>query len=144
MADPFSVAGGAVGVISLGIQLCKEIVSYTAAWRDYDGDIQLLGIKAEELQTPLRRLRELVEDTRLTDPEIASDLNERASNLQRQIEQVKEILDRYKPVFSGSSIGKLRNKLKKAAYPIIKRDFLRDMKSDMDGMQSVIQTTLAM
>ncbi|CAL5868713.1 uncharacterized protein PFLUO_LOCUS2940 [Penicillium psychrofluorescens] len=144
MADPFSVAGGAVGIISLGIQLSKEIASYTAAWRDYDEDIQILGIKAEELQTPFKRLRELVEDTRLTDPESASDLNEKASSLQRQIEKVKKNLDQYKPVFPDRSIGKLRNKLKKAAYPITTRDALRDMKSDMDGMQSTIQTALAL
>lgn len=77
MSDPFSVAAGAVGVISLGIQLCKEISSYTEAWQGYDGDIQSIGLTAESLKIPLKRLRDLVEDTRLTDPEIGTILMKR-------------------------------------------------------------------
>lgn len=144
MSDPLSVASGVVGIISLGIQLCQEIASYKAAWRAYDDDIGIIGLKAEELRMPLKRLREIVEEVRLTDPEIAACLNEKASCLQRQIERLKRSLDQYKPILHDGSVGKIRNKLKKAAYPIAGRDALRNMTSDMDSMQTTIQTTLAM
>ena len=144
MSDPFSVGVGAVGIISLGIQLCKEIISYTAALRGHDEDIQAVGMKAEELQTVLKALREVVEDIRLTDPAVASDLNEQALSLQSQIQKIKRHIDQYRPVLPDSSISKFRNKLKKAAYPITARESLNAMKGDMDSMQSTIQTVLAM
>jgi hypothetical protein len=99
MSDPFSVAAGAVGVISLGIQLCKEISSYTEAWQGYDIDIESIGLKAESLKTPLKRLRDLVEDTRLTDPEIANDINEKALGLEHQVKRLEKKLNQIKPVF---------------------------------------------
>lgn len=144
MSDPFSVAAGAVGVISLGIQLCKEISSYTEAWKGYDVDIESIGLKAESLKTPLKRLRDLVEDTRLTDPEIANDINEKALGLEHQVKRLEKKLNQIKPVFSDKPTDKFRNKLKKAAYPVISRDALRDIHSNLDSMQSTIQMTLAM
>lgn len=144
MSDPFSVAAGAVGVISLGIQLCKEISSYTEAWQGYDGDIQSIGFKAQSLKTPLKRLRDLVEDTRLTDSEIADDINEKALGLDTQVQRLEKKLNLIKPIFSDRPTDKFRNKLKKAAYPVVTRDALREIKSDLDSMQSTIQITLAM
>ncbi|KAE8420011.1 hypothetical protein BDV36DRAFT_293662 [Aspergillus pseudocaelatus] len=143
MSDPLSVAGGAVGIISLGIQLCKEIISYTAAWRSHDEDIQAVGMKAEELQTVLKALREFVADIRLTDPAVARDLNQKAIGLHCQIEKVKRHIDQYRPALRDSSISKFRHKLKKAAYPIVAPDSLCAMKADMDSMQTTIQTVLA-
>ncbi|KAE8366887.1 hypothetical protein BDV27DRAFT_155518 [Aspergillus caelatus] len=136
MSDPLSVAGGAVGIISLGIQLCKEIISYTAAWRSHDEDILAVGIKAEELQTVLKALREFVADIRLTDPAVARDLNQKAIGLHCQIEKVKRHIDQYRPALRDSSISKFRHKLKKTAYPIVARDSLCAMKADMDSMQT--------
>ena len=63
MSDPFSIASGAVGIISLGIQLCKQITDYAEAWRSYDEDIEIIGLKAESLKGPLKQLRDFVEDT---------------------------------------------------------------------------------
>lgn len=40
MADPISVAGTAVGIISLGIQLCQGISEYYTAWKDHNEHVQ--------------------------------------------------------------------------------------------------------
>jgi hypothetical protein len=115
MSGPFSVAAGAVGVISLGIQPCKEISSYAEAWQEYNGDIQSIGLKAESLKAPLKRLRDLVEETRLTDPEMANDINEKALGLDSQVKRLEKQLKLIKTVFSDKTTGKFRNKLKKVA-----------------------------
>ncbi|KAJ5880413.1 uncharacterized protein N7473_011466 [Penicillium subrubescens] len=143
MSDPFSVAAGAVGVISLGIQLCKEISCCTKAWQGYDEDIQSIGLKAESLKIPLKRLRDLVEDTRLTDPEIATDINEKAMGLDSQVKRLEKKLKLIKPVFSDKPTDKFRNKLKKVAYPVVTQDCLQDIRGNLDSMQSTIQMTLA-
>lgn len=40
MSDPLSVTGSAVGVISLGLVVCGEIVAYGRDYRDYGEDIR--------------------------------------------------------------------------------------------------------
>lgn len=40
MSDPLSVAGSAVGIISLGIQVCQSLISYLQSFKGQDHDIQ--------------------------------------------------------------------------------------------------------
>ncbi|KAF5545134.1 hypothetical protein FMEXI_6185 [Fusarium mexicanum] len=40
MSDPLSVAGSAVGIISLGIQVCQGLVSYLQSFKGQDQDIR--------------------------------------------------------------------------------------------------------
>ncbi len=42
MADPFSIAGSAVGVVSLGITVCQGLVEFYISVRDGLEDIKLL------------------------------------------------------------------------------------------------------
>jgi len=39
MGDPLSVAGTAVGIASLGIQVCQGLLQYYASWKSYNEDI---------------------------------------------------------------------------------------------------------
>lgn len=60
MSDPLSVTGSAVGVISLGLAVCGEIVAYSRACRDYGDDIRSMTTKDESLCIPLKVLREII------------------------------------------------------------------------------------
>lgn len=144
MTDPFSIASGAVGIISLGIQLCKKITDYAEAWRGYDEDIESIGLKAESLKGPLKQLRDFVEDTQVTDSSTANDLDEKASQLEWHLKRLEKRLSQAKPVISDSLKGKLRNKLKKVAYPVHVQDALKAIENDLDSVQATIQLALAM
>ncbi|KAJ5323155.1 hypothetical protein N7452_011444 [Penicillium brevicompactum] len=143
MADPFSIASGTVGIISLGIQLCKEITTYVDSWRGYDADLESIGWKAESLKEPLKQLRDFVEDSRVTDTNTANDITDKASELERHLRRLEKRLTQAKPVISRSLTDKFRNKLKKAAYPVRARDALRDIKDDLDSIKSIIEFSLA-
>ncbi|KAJ5158207.1 uncharacterized protein N7500_007858 [Penicillium coprophilum] len=136
MSDPFSIAGSAVGIISLGLHVCGEIVSFCQAWQGFDEDIQKIHQKANGLRMPLRYLKQLIEDFRTTDPMIASDLEEKAKSIEQAIKRLKAATDRYS---SASDQASLR--LKKAAYPF-RKEALRDMASDLDSVQAVLNTAL--
>ncbi|KAJ5319582.1 uncharacterized protein N7506_012286 [Penicillium brevicompactum] len=142
MGDPFSIASGTVGIISLGIQLCKEITTYVDSWRGYDADLESIGWKAESLKEPLKQLRDFVEDTQVTDPNTANDITDKASELKRHLTRLEKRLTEAKPVISSSLTDKFRNKLKKAAYPVRARDALRDIKDDLESVQSIIEFAL--
>lgn len=143
MSDPLSVAGSAVGIVSIGLQVCKNIVSYCEAWRGYNEDIQRIASKARELQLPLQQLHYLIADPHLDDPEILEDLERKALGLERTVVKLRQTIDRLKPVLSDSVPDQIRTQMKKASYPF-RKDTLREIANDLDGMQITLQTTLSM
>ncbi|KAJ5493825.1 hypothetical protein N7463_009912 [Penicillium fimorum] len=143
MYGRLAVAGTAVDITSLGLQVCGEIVSFwfCQAWRGFNEDIQNIGQKANGLRMPLRYLRQLIEDFRTTDPMIASDLEEKAKSIEQAIKRLKAATDRYSS--TASDQDSLWFQLKKAAYPF-RKEGLCDMASDLDSVQRVLDTALLM
>ncbi|KAJ5984602.1 hypothetical protein N7481_006701 [Penicillium waksmanii] len=142
MSDPFSVAGSAVGVISLGLQVCSKIVSYTQAVRGQNDNIQNLASKAENIRTSLKQLRELIEETRDDSPDFANDLEVQALGLKANVEKLHTKIEQYKPVATESLQGKARSTLKKVIYPL-KKEALFEIGDCLDGMQATLRTALA-
>lgn len=143
MSDTFSVAGSAVGVISLGLQVCQQVASYCQAYKSYDEDIKKIGSRAESLQRPLKGLRELIEEARAKNPEIANDFADKALSLQSLVNSLRGAIDRIIPTMTANTQGKFRGQLNKVIYPF-RRETLRDMLRDLDGIQLVLQTSLSM
>ncbi|KAL4897052.1 hypothetical protein BDV59DRAFT_83944 [Aspergillus ambiguus] len=147
MADPLSIAGTALGVVSIALQVREEIVRYCKAWRGAQEDIQDVAKKAEGLAVPLAALRDIIQDTQLTNPDIADDLLSKVNVLRAGIEKVQASVEKCRPdfqAFAGESVrNKLRAHRKRAAYPFHK-NALRALASDLDGMQVNLQTTLHM
>ena len=60
MAEPFSVAGSAVGVISLAITTCQRVISYYNSWDTQDQSISDAREKLERLRSSLSALEEIL------------------------------------------------------------------------------------
>ncbi|KAJ5520298.1 hypothetical protein N7463_000751 [Penicillium fimorum] len=135
------LAGAAVGIISLGLQVCQGIVSYSQAWRGYDEKIQNTRNKAESIRILLKTLRETIEELQQTRPEVAADLEEKAMRMRSSIDKLRKIIDRFKPARSEVFLDKVRTQLKKSVY-YFQKDNLQDMQNHLDQIQNVLQTSL--
>ncbi|CAN9375290.1 unnamed protein product [Alternaria sp. RS040] len=60
MADPFSVTGSAVGVVSLAIQLCKGLERYVSGVKDAKDKAEKIAADTEELTNLLELLETIV------------------------------------------------------------------------------------
>jgi hypothetical protein len=60
MADPFSITGSAVGVVSLAIQLCKGLEWYVSGVKDAKDKAEKIAADTEELTTFLELLETIV------------------------------------------------------------------------------------
>ena len=60
MADPFSVAGSAVGIIALAITTCQQVISYYNSWETQDQSISDAKGKIERLCSSLSALEEIL------------------------------------------------------------------------------------
>lgn len=57
MADPFSVAGGTVGVISLALTVARGLIDYYDAWKDCGEDVRSTFSSLQDLWSTLEILR---------------------------------------------------------------------------------------
>ncbi|KAL9085809.1 MAG: hypothetical protein Q9165_007441 [Trypethelium subeluteriae] len=82
MSDPFSIAGTAAGVISLGIQVCQGLVEYYRAWENQDEEIK------ETLKT-LTREQEILQLLRSTLTNQPAGLSTSVTKVEACITQIK-------------------------------------------------------
>lgn len=143
MADPFSAASSAISVISLGLQVAQQLITFCQAYKSYDEDAQRIEAKAESLRRPLKALRDIIEDAQVSNPEFASDLSEKALGLQRMVNRLKTAIERHFPGIPDRFPERIKGQLKRVVYPF-RRDGLREMFDDLDGIQNSLQTTLSM
>jgi hypothetical protein len=140
-----SIAGTALGVISLALQVREQIASYCKAWRGAQEEIEVVANKAESLAVPLRALQDIIQDTQITNPDLAEDLLSKVDILRVGVEKVQASVEKCRPDFeafaSESFSDKFRAHRKRAAYPF-RKDALRALVNDLDGMQINLQTTL--
>ncbi|KAL3467110.1 hypothetical protein BJX64DRAFT_283835 [Aspergillus heterothallicus] len=155
MADPFSIAGSAVGVISLGLQVCSLLVAYCQSVKDADQDIESVLNKAAGLRVPLKTLRDILEEYEIADPEtspwtvgsaaqsdIREDMKDKVQTIVAAVERLKASVDKYKPPVShGGPDGRFRASYKKLVYHF-RKDTLRDMIRDLDEIQMNLHTSL--
>lgn len=101
-----------------------------------------MTMKAESVCVPLKALREIIEETRMTHPDTATDLSKKAMDITVSVKRLQGILERYGPRASSDLPGKAKNQLKRAVYHF-RKETLRDMGTELDSMQNILQTSLA-
>lgn len=141
MGDPLSVAGTAVGIISLGLTVCNAIVDYGRAYRAFGEDIQNVKSKAESIGENLEILRDAIEYTRIAQPETAIVLSNKIIRIESALRRLESKINRYGPSVSPESLA--RKTFKKTTYPFRKDDF-RDLVADLNSVQDDLQVALEM
>jgi hypothetical protein len=147
MADPFSIAGSTVGVVSLGLQVCGLLITYYRSVKDADQDIQSISNKSAGLRVPLKTLRDILEEYEFPDPEthpwtigstaqsdMRDDLKDKVQVIVTAIERLKASIDKYCLSTSQGLDGRFRAGYKKLVYHF-RKDTLRDMIRDLDEIQ---------
>jgi hypothetical protein len=141
MADPFSVAGTAVGIISLGIQTCKGIVWYIDTAKDAKEKAERLRREVEQLADILESLETTVTQAGLSSTSTLTVTHSGIAACASALEQIKERLGTH------SSIGQSRIKIRiqtikeRLSYPFKEGDLVY-WKNALDHVQQHLQTAL--
>lgn len=149
MADPVSVAGSAVGVISLAITTCQGVISYYDSWENQEQNISDAKRKIERLQSSLFALEEIL-------PKISS-----SSAIAEHVKQcvlccgegtarLEQFLGRCREDPAPLSLkAKFRVLRQKAIFPFRKssldrlRGIVRDLEGDLGTALRVLQLYVA-
>ncbi len=95
MADPFSVAGSAVGVVSLSLSVCQGLFQYYNACREGPEDVISLRHSLEGLIRALDVLRSTMNDDTFDRgaqahvERFVADCSDAVQNLARELDKIK-------------------------------------------------------
>jgi chromosome segregation ATPase len=118
MGDPFSVAGTAVGITSLGIQTCQILYKYYSQYKGYHEDIDAVLRQVEGLQGILDSLRQVKERFKLDNHAPSSQLHLALVACEEALGRLKEMADKCNTTQQAEGLkDRLRNVRKRLAWP---------------------------
>ncbi|KAK3297421.1 uncharacterized protein B0H64DRAFT_392114 [Chaetomium fimeti] len=144
MADPLSVAGLAMGVVSLGIQVSQGITTYIDALNCRDQDL----LSVRERNNSLRQTLQVVERSRSQledDHQVATAaIRECLDSCNKELGVLEDLviyLTACDQSNTASLIGKVRNKSKKLLYPF-SRPKLEQLETRLRNANAALQLAL--
>ena len=142
MGDPFSAAGTAVGIVSLGIQVCQGLISYYDKWKTFDADIAQIQDKLDGLKGTLENLdRNIIPKFRRSNAREAEDVERKILSCSTSIHSLKTVLHKCQSAPTNTVHGKAYKLLQKTFYPF-KKATLQELKDCVTGLQENLQTSL--
>ncbi|KAK5788346.1 hypothetical protein VI817_009304 [Penicillium citrinum] len=143
MTDPLSLTGSAVGIISLGLSLCKTIVRYAQDVQGQSDDMKYLATKASNIRILLKNLRELIEETENDLPDVAVDFDSKALGLQVYLDRLKGPIEKYERAQAAARgmRSRARRTWETAIYHF-KKEELFEVRDCLQSMEMDLNTAL--
>ena len=144
MGDPFSAAGTAVGIISLGIQVCQGLVSYYDKWKSFDDDIAQIQDRLNGLKQTLENLeRNIVPKFRSSNAREVEDVDKKILSCCSGIHKLRVILAQCQSSAPTSNTvhRKAYRLLQKTFYPF-KRTTLLELSTILSNLQENLHTSM--
>lgn len=135
MADPFSVIGSAVGVVSLAITTCQGVLSYYNSWDTQDQNISDAKGEIERLRSSFSALEEILPKVSPSSA-IATQVEQCVLSSKEGTGRLEQFLGKcLKNPAPLSLIDKLRVCRQKAIFPFRQSslDSLRKTVRDLEG-----------
>lgn len=131
MADGFSIAGSAVGVISLAITTCQGVLSYYNSWDNQDQKISDATGNIERLRSSLSALEEILPRISSSSA-IAAHVEQCVLSCKEGTSRLERFLEKcHKNPAPLSLIDKFRDCRQKAIFPF--------RQSSLDSLKEIVR-----
>ncbi|RSM10349.1 hypothetical protein CDV31_007225 [Fusarium ambrosium] len=144
MSDPFSIASGSAGLVSLGLTLCKGLAEYISSIKGHGGDVRHVEQKLNNLQMFLGIIETTLKDL------------SRSQGIRPPIDAIKVIetvlgqskdgmarLRGYLEECSGDGSSNLLTARKKAVF-YFRRGTLKELEGMLDGILDLFSPSLTL
>lgn len=142
MADPVSVVGTAVGVISLGIQVCQGLVSYYEKWKSFDDDIAHLHARIDELRITLKNLEHTLPKFKNSHANIIVDVEKKISSSFNGIRKLEEVLIKCRSSVSANITHQKGYTLVQRTFYPFKKATLVELSNNVTNLEHSLKTSL--
>ncbi|KAJ5098839.1 hypothetical protein N7532_005840 [Penicillium argentinense] len=145
MADPFSVAGSAVGVISLGLAVCQGLLAYYGPLKAYDEQIHDVSDRIKSFNSTLKALKVVLANAEVSSSTLtarpATQALDCIFNCQEGLKRLKSMLDKCRGSPSTKSLLGSKIQVNRMLYPF-KRDTLVTLLDTTSWLQADLNTSL--
>jgi hypothetical protein len=142
MAESVGVLGTAVGVASLGIQVCQGLLSFCSAYRDQNSRIEGVYVKLDGLTKILALLRDTLPSTQLDHGPAAAQVEDSMVKCSDSIMKLQYLLQKYdQSTTPNITRDKVQAMAQKALFPF-RQETLQKLESVTRGLQDNLDTTM--
>jgi hypothetical protein len=142
MGDPISTVGTAVGIASLGIQVCQGLVSYYSRFRSFDHDIDGVLKRIDSLQQSLGVLDTVAKRVEIANSEESIQLRKGMDNIKIDLSLLEGWVKKCGQTSVPKGFQASGKKLLKQVYWPFKKETLQEMQSTIDRVQGNLQLSL--
>ena len=142
MTDPASVVGTAVGVISLGIQVCQGLVSYYEKWKSFDDDIANLHAGINGLRITLENLEFTLPKFRNSNASIIADVEKKIVSSINGIRKLEDVLAKCHSSVSANIVQQKGYRLLQKTFYPFKKATIQDLNHNVTNLQHNLETSL--
>lgn len=136
----------AVGLLSLGIEVCKGLLSYYRSWRSSESDVDGMYVSIEALAKTLVLLETLIQKGTFGSQAVEN-VKENILSTEKVIKSLSKKLDKIKllPGEKDSWVEKTKFPLRKAIYPFKKsvlvklQELANDLRDDLALSLDILQ-----
>jgi hypothetical protein len=146
MTDPFSVAGSAVGVVSLGITVCQGLTTYYGKFKSFHGEVDDVTCRAVNLDTVLNLLLKMLVSPLASGTLSKSECTTIAIDIilrcRQRLQKLEKMLEQCGNSPSGN-ILKSKFQINRILYPF-RRETIMTLVETISGLQANLDTALYM
>lgn len=143
MGDPFSAAGTAVGIVSLGVQVCQGLISYYDKWKSFDDDIAQIQVKLNGLSMTLENLeKHIVPKFRSSNAREVEDVDQKILSCFTGIHKLKVILTKCQTSAPADIVHGKAYKLVRKTFYSFKKTTFQELNASVTSLQENLQTSL--
>ena len=137
MADPFSIAGSVVGVISLGIQVTQSLVKFYSLYKRQDSEIAVMIERLKSLLGVLQILDETLSNRKFQADEqsLIGKIEISIENCEEFIQELQEECQKFVKTTSDGIKAVFRVAGRRATYPF-RQSTLQKLDEDIDELRS--------
>ena len=146
MGDAFGVAGSAVGVISLGIQVCQGLLAYYDSWKGCHQDIENTSKSIASLTETLQLVSRVVKNKKGQGDPVEQQISSIVVRCRTGIEALSKELERFEKYPESADIrSKIKSHMRRLYYPFKEstlaklRDSVQDVRDELVPALGVLQ-----
>lgn len=142
--DPFSVATGTAGLVSLGITICDGLLAYCRTYKSRENDLNVLDEHTERLQMFLQVIEKRLQSGPIGDASFHSTVMECFSACEHCVQDARALNGKHSqlPMAPNSSMrNRGKTMLRKFQYPF-EADRFDTLRKQLNDFQSALSGLL--
>ena len=143
MTDPFSIGAGAVGIISLAIQVTQSLVKIYDSYKDRDSDLKGVDKRLTALTTSLEALENIVKDPNYVEEhgDLCRSVQSSIEDCSDYVQELVEECQKFEQNPNTGAVSKIKVTGRRLAYPF-RQSTIQKLDENISGIRSNVAFAL--